>query len=211
MGISSWEGRTDSVAGAGTGFEFREIVMGLRLHRAGVHNLSVSNPPVRNSPVSLNALCVLQDQHREVLEVIHPGHLRNASGSVVHTGSPTVASGNWDNERIFVFLDALPRDVARIVFVVAGVGAPVKAENAYCHISERNTEHVILYRELHPCEWHGSLDVAALVRSRSGWRFSSRAQPEFRINPGSEVEGLVDESQTPIMARSEGQRLRANG
>lgn len=186
MGISSREGGVE-------GLEFREIVMGLRLHCAGM----------QAGRVDAHALCLLQDRHGRVLEKIHPGNTRNASGSVVHTGAAAAASGKWDHERIFVFLDALPEDVARLVFAVAstsgsGLG---HASGATCHISDHNTEQVIHFRELGSLR--DTLQVALLIRRGGGWKCIPREQA---LDRADEADG-----QLPLLARPGSGRLVANG
>ena len=80
--------------------KLNEIVMGLHW-----------DPPEDGAtadPADLDTLCVLFDAQGCVLEVIHPGHPRNEDSSVVHTGDSRTGASEWDDERIFVFLAALP-------------------------------------------------------------------------------------------------------
>lgn len=187
MGIISRENAVEAL-------EYREIVMGLRFRCAGM----------QAGTVDLNALCLLQDAQGRLLEKIHPGHTRNAGGSVVHTGSAVTASANWDHERIFVFLDALPAEVARVSFVVsgssgAGLGHAVAAS---CHISDRNSEQLMAFCELDALR--DSQQVALLVRQGATWRFVSRHQS------AAQTMDEADE-QIPLLARPESGRLAANG
>ena len=140
------------------GLDSREIVMGLRLRGS------------RLQPGSAQACCHLYDAAGELLETVHPGQTRNANGAVVHTGNPLTLSGKWDHERLFVFLDALPGAVARISLVVAP--GPGQAVAASCHVSDHQSEHVLLYRELGPVR--EAEVVATLLRRASGWRFAAR-------------------------------------
>src|SRR5688572_2562453 len=81
-----------------------QIVMGLHW-----------DPPQEDAvgePDDLDALCVLLDTQGGVVEVIHPDHPRNLNGSVVHTGDSRTGASTWDDERIFVFLEALPETVS---------------------------------------------------------------------------------------------------
>lgn len=179
--------------GAAEGGEFREIVMGLRLRCAGMPAGSVD----------VHAQCVLQDGQGAVLERIHTGNTRNAGGSVVHTGAAVAASRNWDHERIFIFLDALPQEVARLSFSVAsatgkGLG---HASGASCHISDHNTEQVIFHREV--TVLRDVLHVALLLRRRGGWKL-------VPVGQTAEERDELDES-LPLLARPGQDRLVANG
>lgn len=184
------------------GLEFREIVMGLRLRCAGMQAGSVD----------LHAHCLLLDRHGRVVESIHPGRTRNACGSVVHTGSAVSASGDWDHERIFVFLDALPPEVARLVFSVAsasgrGLG---HAAGAACHISDRNTEQFICRRELRVVR--DAVQVASMARCRAGWRFVPLGRAlQATDDTGEELPAPGTEEPLPLLPRQGPDWFAANG
>ena len=132
MKINDHEWPQDRVCGEAE-VELKEIVMGLHW-----------DPPrdgetASEEPANLDALCLLFDRQRCVLEVIHPGHLSNANGSVLHTGDSRTGTSEWDDERIFVFLEALPEAVAELAFVVASTNGRAFSEiqGASCHISDR--------------------------------------------------------------------------
>ena len=128
--------------------DLKEIVMGL--HR------DVQQDGVTVS-ADLDAVCVLFGKQRRVLEVIHPGHPRNSDGSVVHTGDSRTGAREWDNERIFVFLDALPAAVSALIFI-GGTGSRgfIEVLGASCHVSDHATER----------EWV-RLDLTALDGART--------------------------------------------
>lgn len=79
----------------------REIVMGLRWHprKAGLG--------ASRQPANLDAQCVMFDKEHRVIEVVHPGHLRNTNGSVLHTGDSTGVLRQ-------VYFGALLHDVGKI-------------------------------------------------------------------------------------------------
>src|SRR3989304_118327 len=95
--------------------KLKDIVMGLRW--------DPREKGVTSGPDDLDALCVLFDERRCVLDVIHSGHPRNANNSVVHTGDSKTGAGEWDDERIFIFLEALPEAVSAFAFIVASFTA----------------------------------------------------------------------------------------
>ena len=121
----------------------------------------------------LDAICVLIRSDGS-LECIHPGVPCGASGSVVHTGDSTSGASIWDDERVFVFLDALPGSVNRIAFIVCSVtGQPFnEIRRARCHISDRQTEAPWLRVDLTTLVGRTEHVVACLERTSGGWRLA---------------------------------------
>lgn len=151
-------------------FDLKEIVMGLHW-----------DPPqegVSADPENLDALCVLYDERRRVLEIIHPGHPRNANASVVHTGDERRGASEWDDERIFVFLEALPAAVSAITFAVASATGRAFSgiRGASCHISDRVSEREWVRLDLTTLGRHTAHCVATLHRGAAGWQISSDTQ-----------------------------------
>lgn len=155
-----------------TEIDLKEIVMGLHWH-----------PPVPGAangvPANLDAQCVLLDAQQRVLEVVHPGHPRNANDSVLHTGDSRTGASEWDDERIFVFLEALPETVSTLVFVVSSPNGRVFGDipGARCHVSDRVTERAWVLLELTALANQQEYSVATLHRGPAGWE----------ISPGSPV------------------------
>ncbi len=150
--------------------ELKEVVMGLHW-----------DPPVEGvnlNPENLDALCVLLDQEEQIVEIIHPGNPRSTNGSVVHTGDSRTGASKWDDERIFVFLEALPSNVTTLLFIVASAtGFPIrKVRGAACHISDHATEYQWVNIALTTLDKQTTYCVATLSRSLTGWKISSTAQ-----------------------------------
>lgn len=150
--------------------ELKEVVMGLHW-----------DPPAEGEPAhaeNLDAVCVLLDREQQVVEIIHPGHLRNAGGSVVHTGDARTGASEWDDERIFVFLEALPANVSTLAFIVASATGHAFGEvrGASCHVSDHATEHKWIDLELTPLGNATAHCVATLNRSPAGWEIFPDAQ-----------------------------------
>lgn len=157
-------------ASPGATHGLKEVVLGLHW-----------TPPEHGAaaePADLDALCVLFDGHQRVLEVIGPTHPRNANGSVFHTGDSRMGTSEWDDERIFVFLDALPDAVASLAFVAASATGQAFSEvrGASCHVSDRITEREWVRLELTALERHTVHCVATLHRSPKGWKMSTGAR-----------------------------------
>lgn len=147
--------------------ELKEIVMGLHW-----------TPPkegVAAIHADLDALCALFDEQHRMLELIGPAHSRNANDSVFHTGDSQRGTSEWDDERIFVFLDALPERVASLAFIVTSASGQSFSEvpGASCHVSDRVTEHEWLRLELTALERHRAHCVATLHRGTSSWKISA--------------------------------------
>lgn len=152
--------------------DLKEVVMGLHWHP------QEPDASGGRGPANLDALCVLFDEEGCVLEVVHPGRLSNANGSVVHTGDSPAGASAWDDERIFVFLEMLPDSVSALAFVVASANGRVFSEipGASCHVSDRVTEREWIRLDLTALGRHEEHQVATLRRCLAGWQLSSDAQ-----------------------------------
>jgi len=149
--------------------DLQEVVMGLHW-----------DPPsigVTNQAADLDALCVLFDSHARVLEVVHPGHPRSVDGSVVHTGDSRTGASSWDDERIFVFLEALPEEVSELAFIVSSASGQAFNEvpGAYCHISDHVSEAAWTRIDLTSLFGHTACTVAILRRAEAGWKIATDA------------------------------------
>ncbi len=150
--------------------DLKEIVMGVHW-----------DPPQEGKsadPANLDALRVLHDAQRRVLEIVHPGRTRNANASVIHTGDERTGASEWDDERIFVFLEALAPEVSTIAFaVVSSTGRAFGGiRGASCHISDRVTECEWIRLDLTTLGRHTAHCLATLQRTPTGWQRSSDAQ-----------------------------------
>jgi stress response protein SCP2 len=149
-----------------------EVIMGLRWdieeHRA--HSSSAH--------ADLDAFCVLFDARSQLMELVHPGRTRNTNGSVVHTGDSTTGAGEWDDERLFVFIDALPEGVCALAFVVISAAGHVFADvpGASCHVSDRLTEREYVRVNLPRDGLSMARCIATLQRTLNGWKIFDRAE-----------------------------------
>jgi tellurium resistance protein TerZ len=150
--------------------ELKEVVMGLHWDPLEDHSNS--------HPENLDALCVLFSQEQQIIEIIHPGNPRSSNGSVVHTGDSRSGASEWDDERIFVFLEALPADVTALAFIVtSATGKPIReARGASCHISDHATEYQWVNMALTTLDTQTTYCVATLSRRPTGWEIAPAAQ-----------------------------------
>lgn len=144
----------------------KELVLGLHW-----------DPPevdCNDRPADLDAVCVLLDANRCILEMICPHTPHDAAGAVIHTGDSHDGASAWDDERVFVFLDALPVSVAAVEFLVCSVTGETfdQVKGARCHISDRETETQWLHVELTSLNGRTKYVVACVERSQDGWQFS---------------------------------------
>lgn len=149
----------------------KEIVMGLHWAPRGAQD------PMHT--VDLDALCVLLDGNDAIIEVVSPSRPRTATDSVVHTGNSHDGSSQWDDERIFVFLDALPSQVTQIIFCVCSASGHALAQvpDARCHISDARQEQILSSSNLAAGGDGTFLPVFRLCRDDDGWH-PAGADPE---------------------------------
>lgn len=149
-----------------------DVVMGLRWDR---HD---ANPGQPARHADLDAFCVLFDGQERPVELVHPGATRNSNGSVVHTGDSTTGASAWDDERIFVFLDALPEEISMLAFVVRSATGRVFRDvpGASGHLSDAATECVYLRADLQPYGYSIARCMAILRRRPDGWHILDRSE-----------------------------------
>ncbi|MBI4290119.1 MAG: TerD family protein [Betaproteobacteria bacterium] len=146
--------------------------MGLRWDIEAQH----ARPPGRRA--DLDAFCALFDARSQIVEIVHPGRIRNANASVVHTGDSTTGAKEWDDERIFVYLDALPQNVCAVVFVVISASGRVFGDvpGASCHVSDGWTEREYVRTDLRSYGFSVSRCIATLRRDPDGWKILDHAE-----------------------------------
>jgi stress response protein SCP2 len=145
--------------------ELTEVVFGL--HWAPAPH---AESPLAD-PANLDAICLLLDSQQRLVETVHPSRRTNVNGSVVHTGDSRTGASTWDDERIFVFLDALPQAVHLVVFaVVSNNNRPFgDVEGAMCHVSDGRMEEELLKTPLTTLGPLMEYSVATLQRTAAGW------------------------------------------
>lgn len=149
-----------------------DLVMGLRWD---THEASFGQPARR---ANLDAACLLLDIENRWVELIYPGDTRSRNDSVLHTGDSTTGTSSWDDERIFVFLDAVPDVVATLAFMVRSEADQVFGDvrTASWHVSDSATERVYLQADLAPYGYSTVRCVAVLRRRPDGWHILDRTE-----------------------------------
>ena len=143
---------------------------------AVVYGVHWTPAPARDAPANLDAMCELRDRNGISLEVIGPERLSSSNGSVVHTGDSRTGASPWDDERVFVFLDALPAHVQQVEFRVTSRDGRKLCEvpGASCHLSDYRTEDALLIVELAVIPAGAEYLFATLQRCATGWSLHAR-------------------------------------
>ena len=119
----------------------------------------------------LDAICELRDWNGRLLEVVGPARLASVNGSVIHTGDSRTGASYWDDERIFVFIEALPECVCSVVFTVTSSSGEAFCDvpGASCHLSDCATEDRLFSLQLTGLGAVTGHVIARLQRSSGGW------------------------------------------
>jgi tellurium resistance protein TerZ len=127
------------------------------------------------SPADLDAICELRDSYGHLVEIVGPGRLRSANDSVMHTGDSRSGESSWDDERIFVFLDALPGSVHSVVFTIASSSGEAfcNVPGAICHVTDSRTDECLLEVQLTTLGSATEHEVARLTRCGRAWRLTA--------------------------------------
>ena len=168
-GVPVWQGQGTSAV-----LHVTDLVMGL-------HWSPPEHQGVRSTaPANLDAACLLFDSSGNLVEQVHPDRRSSANGSVMHTGDSRDGASDWDDERVFVFLDAVPEKVHALAFCVVSQSGHALNDvaGASCHVSDRMTEAPFLKLELQGVGARRQVCVAVVQRTDAGWVFSRRAGPE---------------------------------
>lgn len=147
------------------------------------------------APADLDAICELRDEDGRLVEIVGPGRLRSANDSVMHTGDSRIGASTWDDERIFVFLDAVPRGVDSLVFTIVSSSGEAfcNVPGAICHMSDSRTDERFLEVQLTTLGGATEHEVARLVRCGRAWCLTASQGIK---NVGSACESAAGESLT---------------
>ena len=123
----------------------------------------------------LDAVCELRDRRGRLVEVVGPLRLRNENGSVLHTGDSRIGAGFWDDERIFIFVDALPETIGSVVLSVESSHGDAFRDvtDAWCHVSDCAMEEELLKVRLAQLGATSGQVIATLERESQGWTLTS--------------------------------------
>jgi stress response protein SCP2 len=157
--------RPHALAYEGAMASLREVVFGVHW----TPSASAAEAP------DLDALCHLYDAQGRLHEAVHKDRPRNLNDSVVHTGDSRDGASRWDDERVFVFTDAVPQAVTSIAFIVRSADRRAFHEvpGAVCHLTHPASEHEWLRIDLTALRGRRSFKVATLQRKDCSWSLCS--------------------------------------
>ncbi|MBR6028689.1 MAG: TerD family protein [Clostridia bacterium] len=128
--------------------------------------------------------------------VVYYGNLRHASGAIYHHGDNLTGAGEGDDEQITVDLNAVPANIAKLVFVVNIYDAAPRHQhfgmirNAFIRLEDKDAR-----REL--CRFNLSenydgmtgLIVGEIYRRDGNWKFSAIGQP---VREASRLDAILN-------------------
>ena len=111
---------------------------------------------------------------------IYFGNLRHPSGAIVHQGDNLTGAGDGDDEQILVELSKLPRDIAKIVFVVNIYDATARRQhfglikNAFIRLVDMsNRSEICRYNLTDNYSGMTGLVVGEIYRHDGEWKFNA--------------------------------------
>ncbi len=127
--------------------------------------------------------------------IIYFGNLRDSSDSIIHMGDNLTGAGDGDDEQIRIYLETVPKEIAKIVFVVNIYDARAKHQhfglikNAFIRIvnMQNNTE-ICRFNLSENYENMTGLIVGEIYRRESDWKFNAIGQP---VKEASRLDSLI--------------------
>lgn len=127
--------------------------------------------------------------------VVYFGNLRHISNSIIHQGDNLTGAGEGDDEQIMVNLQAVPGQIAKIVFVVNIYDARVKGQH-FGMIKNAFIRLVNLDTRVEICRFNLSenyanmtgLVVGEIYRRDGEWKFNAIGQP---VAEASRLDSLI--------------------
>ncbi|WP_380280807.1 TerD family protein [Kitasatospora purpeofusca] len=121
---------------------------------------------------------VVSDQH-----FVFFNNLRSPDGSVEHSGDNLTGGGDGDDEQIKVDLDAVPADVAKVVFPVSIYDADARFQsfgqvrNAFIRIvNQANGQEIARYDLTEDASTETAMVFGELYRNGAEWKFRAIGQ-----------------------------------
>ena len=116
-------------------------------------------------------------------DFIFYNQLKSPCGSVEHTGDNRSGTGDGDDEVVYVYLDRVPADVAKIVFTVTIHEADTRKQNfgqvgnAYIRLVNKDTGAEVVRFDLgEEYSTETAMVFAELYRAGAEWKFNAIGQ-----------------------------------
>lgn len=124
------------------------------------------------------------------------GSLQHSSGAIVHQGDNLTGAGDGDDEQIFVDLQRVPQNIAKIVFVVNIYDANVRRQhfglirNAFIRLVDcSNNSEICRYNLSENYDGMTGLIVGEMYRYNGEWKFNAIGQP---VREASRINNLCE-------------------
>ncbi|RVU16887.1 TerD family protein [Methylobacterium oryzihabitans] len=132
-----------------------------------------------NSPIDLDASCLLYDSARRLGDAVWYGQLQSRDGSVKHSGDNLTGDGDGDDETIFVDLTRLASSVAALVFTVNSFRGQTfdEVDNAVCRLVDDVSGREIARFDLRERGAHTGVVMAVLSRVGDTWSMKAVGKP----------------------------------
>ncbi|MDR2355971.1 MAG: TerD family protein [Clostridiales Family XIII bacterium] len=130
-----------------------------------------------------SAILLTNGKLRGNKDLVYFGNLKHTSGSVVHQGDNLTGAGEGDDEQIKVFLDKVPADCDKIVFVVTIYKAVQRRQhfgmisNAFIRIVDAQTgQELMKYNLSENYNNMTAMIFGEVYRNNGEWKFSAIGQ-----------------------------------
>ena len=112
------------------------------------------------------------------------GSLQHSSGAIVHQGDNLTGAGDGDDEQIFVDLQRVPQNIAKIVFVVNIYDANVRRQhfglirNAFIRVVDADTgTELCKYNLSENYDGKTAMIFGEVYRYNGEWKFGAMGEP----------------------------------
>lgn len=148
------------------------------------------DPAKRGGSIDLDASCIAFDAAGKKVATVWFMKLSGLGGAIQHSGDNLTGAGDGDDESIVVRLDAIPPNVAGLVFTVNSfLGQKfTEVSRAFCRLVDDTTDAELVHFELSDSEACTAVLMCKLVREGPHWRMTALG----RFAEGRTVRKLVD-------------------
>ena len=157
---------------------------------------SIFSAPKQDIDCDASAFLISQGKIYGGGDVVYFGNLTHGTNCVVHQGDNLTGAGDGDDEQIFVDLQRVPQNIAKIVFVVNIYDANVRRQhfglfrNAFIRLVDCNSNtEICRYNLSENYDGMTGLIVGEMYRYNGEWKFNAIGQP---VREASRINNLCE-------------------
>ena len=157
---------------------------------------SMFSAPKQDIDCDASAFLISQGKIYGGGDVVYFGNLTHGTNCVVHQGDNLTGAGDGDDEQIFVDLQRVPQNIAKIVFVVNIYDANVRRQhfglirNAFIRLVDcSNNSEICRYNLSENYDGMTGLIVGEMYRYNGEWKFNAIGQP---VREASRINNLCE-------------------